>query len=82
MSRQIRTECERWNLQLYPECVQREENTVADRLSKAWEDWFRLRHAYGRDVAEWVQQFDRYKRVHVMNVPFNQIRNALRNARE
>ena len=71
-------------LRLVPEWVPREENTLADKLSKAWEQWYLLcPKALGRVhglIAE--AKHSTHRAARVVNVPFNQIRNVLHHAKE
>jgi hypothetical protein len=75
--------CDEHGVSLHPEWVPREENTQADRLSKAWENWYLLKP----DALEQVRKLraESKHRVHreaeVLNVPFNQIRNVLHAAK-
>ena len=82
LTKHIWQACEEHGLTLHPEWVPRE-NTYADKLSKAWENWFALsaaaweyvQCALGRCVTD-----GRARNARVVNVPFNQLRNALHEA--
>ena len=50
ITKRIWEECETAGLTMYPEWVPREENTYADQLSKAWENWYRLSRTAYEDV--------------------------------
>ena len=84
VTKRIWEECESCGLTMYPEWVPREENTYADSLSKAWENWYRL----SREAYEEVQCMlgrapnRRIRHAPIQNVSFNQIRNALQHAEE
>lgn len=84
LTKQIWEECEKQRVRLVPEWVPREENTLADKLSKAWEQWYLLcPKALGRVhglIAE--AKHSTHRAARVVNVPFNQIRNVLHHAKE
>lgn len=83
LARQIWRECEGHAIDLQPEWVPREENTQADRLSKAWEDWYRLAAGAMERVCRLRSEckHSAHRHAPIVNVPFNQIRNALHTAR-
>jgi len=82
LSKAIKQEAEAHRLQLFPVWVRREENSVADKLSKAWERWYLLSET-GRSALASARRTApaRYHGLPVTNVPFNQIQNVLHRAR-
>ena len=70
---------EHHSITLYPEWVPRAQNSIADRLSKAWENWHKITprtlHRAELLANGWKQRLGK-DAIPVINVPFNQIRNV------
>src|SRR6185437_8338090 len=62
--------------------IPRDENSFADKLSKRWESWYRLSPASEATVAGFITTAHASDKrlIRLLNVPFNQISNAVASA--
>ena len=81
LTKRVWRACEEHGLTVYPQWVPREENTIADGLSKAWEKWHALSRAAWESVdCMLARAHGRGRQAAIENVPFNHIRNVLHSA--
>ena len=68
---------------LHPQWVPREENTLADKLSKKWESWYKLSQAASEEASAFAGRMGESltEQWEVLNVPFNQIRDVVQRAK-
>ena len=73
-----RESAELHKVSLFPEWVRREDNSTADKLSKAWENWYLMSDA-GKLALHAARRAApaQYAQLAVTNVPFNQVQNVI-----